>query len=85
MDEGVSDKWGADCDGRGEDADGLSWRSLATSISCSLSLMVRAAGGGSAETSASWCWDGGGTLMEARLVIYRPEQQENWGKRTWVR
>src|SRR6266702_654700 len=66
-DDGVSDRWSAVGGGSGEDTDGLDGRSLATSISISisLSLMARAAAGGvSAETSASWCCDGGGTLIE---------------------
>ena len=68
-DDEVSDSCGAVSGGRGGDPDGLGGRSLAVSISISpslslLSLIARAAGGGSAETSASWCCDGGGTLIE---------------------
>ena len=75
-DDGVSDRCGAVSGGSGEDADGLDGRSLAVSISISpslslLSLMARAAGGGSAETSASRCCDGGGTLIEGGKAFWR--------------
>ena len=75
-DDGVSDRCGAVSGGSGEEADGLDGRSLAVSISISpslslLSLIARAAGGGSAETCASWCCDGGGTLIEGGKAFWR--------------
>jgi hypothetical protein len=83
-DDDVSDKCGADGGGRGEDADGLRGRSLAIPISFSFAFMMRAAGGGSAETSASWCCDGGGTLMEGGKFLWHGQWpvRENWEQRT---
>jgi hypothetical protein len=55
---------GATEGGCGEEDEGADPSGLGGGRSFSFSLAVRDAGGGSAETNASWCCDGGGTLCD---------------------